>query len=140
MRRRTFIQTIGAWLGGIAAYVLSAPLVDRVRFPHPEVTRPGSRSDDEARRRLSSLFASPESAALLGAHYLRTPGERKGRDQLLADAGIDCTASVPEGPALRAAFARARRTDFKAGRVVLVDGWVLARCEVACCALLASMG
>lgn len=139
MRRRTFIQAIGAWLGGIAVYVLTGPLVDRIRFPHRGVMRPGSRSDDELRRRLSSLFDSPQSAALLGAHYIRTPGQRTGRDQLLADAGIDCMASVSEGPALRAAFARARRSDFEAGRVVLVDGWVLARCEVACCALLASM-
>jgi hypothetical protein len=137
LRRRAFIQTTGALLGGVAGYVLKTPLASRMRFPLLEGTRPGSPSDEEVRRRLSSLFASPQSAALLGAHFLRTQGQRTGRDQLLADTGINCTASVAERAALRAAFAEARRTDFEAGRVVLVDGWVLARCEVACCALLA---
>jgi hypothetical protein len=138
LRRRAFIQTIGAWLTGVAMFVLTASLASRMRFPLPEGTRPGSPSDDEVRRRLSSLFANPRSAALLGAHFLRTQGQRTGRDQLLADTGIDCTAPVAERGALRAAFAEARRTDFEAGRVVLVDGWVLARCEVACCTLLAA--
>jgi hypothetical protein len=129
---------MGAWLTGVGMFVLTASFPNRMGFPFPEGTRPRSLSDDEVRRRLSSLFASPRSAALLGAHYLRTQGQRTDRDQLLADTGIPCTAPTAERGALRAAFAEARRTDFEAGRVVLVDGWVLARCEVACCALLAA--
>lgn len=140
MRRRAFLQTIGSWLGGVGLYVLTAPLPSRMRLPLQEGIRPASPPDDELRRRLSSLFASPQSAALLGAAFLRTQGQRTARDQLLADTGINCTAAVVEPGALRTAFAEARRTDFEAGRVVLVEGWVLARCEVACCALLASMG
>lgn len=129
---------MGAWLTGVGMFVLTASLASRIGFPLPDGTRPGSPSDDEVRRRLSGLFANPRGAALLGAHFLRTQGQRTGRNQLLADTRIDCTAPVAKPGALRAAFAEARRTDFEAGRVVLVDGWVLARCEVACCALLAA--
>jgi hypothetical protein len=129
---------MGAWLTGVALFVLTASVPSRIRFPLQAGARPGFPSDDEVRRRLSSLFADPRGAALLGAHYLRTQGQRTGRNHLLRDTGIDCTAPVAERGVLRAAFAKARQTDFEAGRVVLVDGWVLARCEVACCALLAA--
>jgi hypothetical protein len=88
------------------------------------------------RKKVASLFPAPSSAARVGELFLRAQADPPAPKALLVATGIDFV-NVSGRVRLRAAFAAARRHDFAAGHVIEVDGWVLARSEAACCALLA---
>jgi hypothetical protein len=91
---------------------------------------PGLRWLHSSDRLLDSLGARFPNLAALGAVYLHTPGSigvlhpSWSVDALLADESL---------------AERARR-DFRAGRLVVVDGWVLSESEVHLCAALHSRG
>ena len=87
----------------------------------------------EAECMLSALFTNRRSAAIVGQVYLQQHPEEANVETLLA--GIDA-AHLP--PAERAPLTDRRiRADFAAGRVVTIDGWILARTEARLCALAA---
>jgi hypothetical protein len=145
MKRRAVVRVIAGCAAGAAAWLAAAQLHSAgstVRGAATGVrgaaggTPAGRLSERGLRRRLAALFTSPRSAVHVGERYLQAfPAQTMAH--LFADAGIDC--STPRVPAhsIYRAFAESRRRDFAGGRVVVVDGWVLARCEAACCALLA---
>lgn len=130
MKRRSFL-TLLAWMGGLG------------------LLRPG-RAVDELRKtaeeplgmRLADLLTDQRSAAAVGRAYLRSaPHERN--PHLLVQA---IAASRPElrrnlaasdVPRLRAWLSQALREDFEQGRLVEVDGWILAETEARLCALAA---
>ncbi len=84
---------------------------------------------------LASLVRDPRAAAPIAAAYLRQVPDAAGRLGALRDrlAGLD-----PAGA--RAWLAAARRDDFAAGEVLVLDGWVLARAEAELLALAATAG
>jgi hypothetical protein len=71
--------------------------------------------------RIARLFSDRESARRIGAAYVAAYPAEGSRSHLLACRRIDV----------------ARRADFGAGRVVRVNGWVLAETEARACALVA---
>ena len=90
---------------------------------------------------LASLVRDPRAAAPVATAYLRRvpdAAERLGalRDRLagLGDRGGG------DGSDARAWLAAARRDDFAAGEVLVLDGWVLARAEAELLALVATAG
>jgi hypothetical protein len=92
--------------------------------------------------RLTALFAHPGSAAIVGQAYLRTASAETDERRLVA---LVCEA-LPGGRAgaalsttrqLHDHVRDAQRRDFAQGRVVRVDGWILARTEARLCALAA---
>lgn len=85
--------------------------------------------------RLVALFTDREDARAVGRAFLATHPAEADRARLLAAlAGLE-QIQTPTG--LRQAFAGFRERDFQAGDIVIVDGWVLARCEARLCALVA---
>jgi hypothetical protein len=92
----------------------------------PEPCGAGDRGDG-----LADLFSTLPSARAIGAAYLRSCVDDAPGPATLA-------AELPAGEtvaALREAVAERVRNDFANGRVVTVDGWLLARTEVRLCAL-----
>lgn len=83
---------------------------------------------------LASLFRHPRAAARLGEHCLRAPSLARAPAALLADLGA---AVQPNGQICAERFERQRQQDFATGRIAVVGGWVMARCEVSACMLLA---
>ena len=83
--------------------------------------------------RLSELFADPILLRALGQRckqYLTTD-----IDSLLQIAGLlDTEAATAE---LVEHFAAKRADDFRHGRLITVDGWLMAKAECALCALVA---
>jgi hypothetical protein len=89
--------------------------------------------------RIARLFSDRESARRIGVAYLAAyPGEAS-RSHLIERLGAVDRAGggSPSGDELRRRIDEARRADFAAGRIVRVDGWVLAETEARCCALVA---
>jgi hypothetical protein len=90
---------------------------------------------------LLRVFRSLDQPAVVGREYLAlAPGEADARDLTALIA-----ARLPGGHRalardtgrLRATVDRCVRADFAAGRVVTVDGWILAATEARLCALAA---
>jgi hypothetical protein len=91
---------------------------------------PGARAEAP----LELLFADPGAARRLGRRVLQaTPACRTAAAGLARELA---TAGGSVG-SLRAELARRVRSDFAHDRVMLVDGWVLARSEALACAALA---
>jgi hypothetical protein len=82
--------------------------------------------------RLRGLFAAPESAAAIGAAYLRAAPEEARAENLAAllFPGGDLTIlrTLPDAT-LRRRLGASHRDDFAAGRTAAVDGWILSRSE-----------
>jgi len=81
---------------------------------------------------LRDLFRDPEMVAALGSRCAADlPADHDALATLAGVAGTDGIRSRLEG------FSEQRRADFRDGRIVTVDGWVMARSEAALCALIA---
>jgi hypothetical protein len=95
---------------------------------------PLAASDPDARllARLATFFAVPDSAAALGAAYLRQAPEEAQAASLVARLfpGVASAALErwPDG-ALRSALAGRLSEDFAQSRTVVLEGWVLSRSE-----------
>jgi hypothetical protein len=89
-----------------------------------------------ARDTLALLVPDPGAAAGIAAAYLRRVPDAPARLGALRDrlAGLDHPGDA------RAWLAAARRDDFAAGEVLVLDGWVLARAEAELLALAAALG
>lgn len=136
MNRSRFIRTVCAAgsLITIAPWLLSASATGA---PPGVARRARHLSHHVLRSRVAGLFGSPASAARIGAEYLRQYPDCAEWPRLMADAGIDIESALLNRRERAAAFAEARGRDFLAGHTVVLDGWVLARSEVACCGILA---
>ena len=89
-----------------------------------------------ARDALALLVPDPGAGAGIAAAYLRRVPDAPTRLGALRDrlAGLDHPGDA------RAWLAAARRDDFAAGEVLVLDGWVLARAEAELLALAATVG
>ena len=85
------------------------------------------------KRRLRAVFRSPEDAGAVGAAYLAQHPEGLAGALELA-AFLEKT--HPGRPAaLCQALERRRERDFRADRIVVLDGWIFATTEAQACAL-----
>lgn len=90
--------------------------------------------------RLAGVLGDRQSAAAVGRAYLAVvPAEA---DEMLLTSRIAAAAGVPTfdrtgGDELRGLLLEAARNDYDAGRLVRVDGWLLAETECRLCALAA---
>lgn len=124
MTRRNFILSLAAsWLctfGRFAAATVDLP------------TRHMSEAE-RLKRAVEALFADPDAARQVGAEYLAGfPDVACGALERISLA-VSGSARV----SLRSWLNRQKQTDFASGRSVIIDGWVLARCEADLCAVLA---
>jgi hypothetical protein len=89
-----------------------------------------------ARDALAVLVPDPGAGAGVAAAYLRRVPDAPARLRALRDrlAGLGTPGDA------RAWLAAARRDDFAAGEVLVLDGWVLARAEAELLALAAALG
>ena len=88
--------------------------------------------------RLLQLFRSPVSAAVIGRAYLQESPQDADEPRLLR---LLCPPGRPWRTAntrqLRVLIAQQQVEDFKQGRLVRVDGWMLSETETRLCALAA---
>ena len=92
-------------------------------------------ASDIAARRIAGLFHDTASAAAVGRRYLaRFPHERDS-GFLLRSVLAGQTPATDDG--LRFHLARRRQRDFEAGRVVVLEGWLLSLTESRLFALVA---
>ena len=88
--------------------------------------------------RLLQLFRSPGSAAAIGRAYLQKSPQEADEPRLLR---LICPPGRPWRTAntrqLRVLIAQQQAEDFKQGRLVRVDGWMLSETETRLCALAA---
>jgi len=117
--RRRFLAAAGA---GIAAAVLPAAW-----------TSPAA-----AGALLRDAFADPQAAARIGRAYLADRPADEALGGFLDRLARRVRDAAPlDPPAVRAWLGAEVRADFAAGRLVLVDGWLLAPSEAAAMALVA---
>ena len=90
---------------------------------------------------LALALRDPEGARWIGTRYMeRFPEEAdvETLEERIADVAqldaVRCPATAS------AALAAAAREDFRAGRTVQIDGWVMGRTELRLCALMACLG
>lgn len=112
MRRRTFLGALAAATAGV---FLTSPLAAAVSQA-PRGPRLGSPTDA---RRIAQVF-------------LRHHPDQAPRPVLAA--GLGCSGDAA-WETLCDALAEARRADFRAGRTLVVDGWLIAEAEARLCAL-----
>ncbi|MDB5409507.1 MAG: hypothetical protein JWL84_4419 [Rhodospirillales bacterium] len=116
--RRSLLFAVAGW--GLSPVTALARL--------PRVVDPDAR----LLARLVAFFGEPESAAVLGAAYLRqAPGEATP-ESLVAGLFPGVTSSALErwsDAALRSALAQRLAEDFAQSRTVILRGWVLSRSE-----------
>jgi hypothetical protein len=120
----------------LAAIGAVGALVPGLRWAQGFCVRP-----DPAVERLVGLFKHPDSARAIGAAYLALHPEEENADTLvrLISYAPEDPIAIPEAsaPALRAWLRRRQAHDFANGRVVKLDGWLLAATDVRLCALTA---
>jgi hypothetical protein len=92
------------------------------------------RGEDDAADRLVRLLPHRDSAILVGLAYLAEVPVQADRSALVR--GILRDDSIVDSDATLAAnVSRQITADFAAGRLAIVDGWVLAETEARLCAL-----
>lgn len=89
------------------------------------------------RARDARALAEPELLGMLGADRVRELGERYRRMVPKERSAAALRAAILDGARgeARPSVAQQVRDDFAAGRIVLVDGWVLSATEARQCAL-----
>ena len=132
--RRRFLAGAGGAVLGLAA----SPLL---------VSLSGCGPSDALAAALAGFYADRESARTVGVAFLeRFPDEDDLANLVrqLARSAVEeerWAALAGSDPAALPELLRARhRADFGAGRVVLLNGWVLSQTEVRLCALAAKRG
>lgn len=122
MRRRSFIGLAAA--GTVAAAVPSAVWA----------SAPKSNALLSAEPDLLHVIRNPETIHRIGTLYRRAhPSEDDAN--ALRGLIVGRSAETYRGAGLRAAIEGKVRDDFRSGRTVRLDGWVLARTEARHCAL-----
>jgi hypothetical protein len=102
----------------------------------------GKKRRESLAMKMTSLFGTQSSAAMIGREYLRlVPGE--GEVELLVKLICASRADLQEelvkadSKELRRALSAQQCQDFEDGRIVNIQGWLLAETEVRLCALVA---
>lgn len=97
-------------------------------------TRDPSSAGARRKKALMKMFRDPAAASVIGGHYLRNwPGEANTtwlEFALFGDAELNGVEAV------RAHLASRRKHEFLNDEVVVLEGWILARCEARACALI----
>jgi len=131
--RRRFLASAG----GAALGVAVSPLLGLAGCA-PSSTLTGA---------LADFYADRRSAGVVGAAFLaRFPDEddvtRLVRQLAGSTAAVErWEATARSDPAdLHRVLRERHRTDFEAGRVALLNGWILSQTEVRLCALVAKLG
>jgi hypothetical protein len=96
----------------------------------------GRETGSDLTSQLNALFSAPSDAIALGRRYLALHPAMAARERLMRNLGVASDGSRLKAPLLEI-VSRARDTDFRDGNMVVLDGWILARSEIAVCALLA---
>lgn len=124
MLRRNFLLTFGQM--ALVAGLTSA-----------EFTLPARGGEVAGAGVLQALFRNIEDAAELGRRYLRDFPHEANKERLLSTLSVALGASLLscDRMVLRCAIRDLRARDFTDGDVVIVDGWILSRCEARLCAL-----
>ena len=98
-------------------------------------SRPGDPVAEEAKVALAGIPADPKAARTIGSAYLAAePGEADEAALVAGLFGEDGLGEAAPGD-LSERLRSLVRTDFAAGRTVVLGGWVLARSEARMCAL-----
>lgn len=103
------------------------------------LARKRSLTDAATRAALSDVFSDPESAAIVGAEYLRTRPQE--RDERFLSGALGLTdgwlGGVHPGDlaSLRREVLHRHRLDFQNGATVDFHGWILSATELRLCAL-----
>ena len=124
MKRRKFITSV------ITA-CLCLPVVHRGASAN--VSQRRQINDKRLRQLVEQLFKDTASARAVGLGYLAMHPETA------ADAVNRVHDFLVPACDDRECLTRQRREDFTCGRTVIIDGWVLARCEADLCAALVSL-
>ncbi len=127
LTRRSFLRLVG---------LLGAALVARQLTPLGALGRAIGR--DSLASRLVRLFRSPASASLIGEAYLQHALHEADERRLL---GLVCPTGrrwhTADPPRLRRMLGEQQADDFRHGRIVQVQGWILSATEARLCALAA---
>lgn len=115
MRRRTFLRGASA----AAAWAAIAPAFSTATYSKSPASPFMPLAADGARR--------------IGEHFLAHHPDQCSRPALVA--GLGCSPDAGWRDACQA-FGPARQADFRAGRTLTVDGWLVAEAEGRLCALL----
>jgi hypothetical protein len=92
-------------------------------------------SDSRFGASFAMLFSDPQGAREIGRRYLALFPEAADLQDFKNSLLPEDEGNSPDR--IRARLAELRRSDFAAGRTIVLDGWILARSEVQACALLA---
>lgn len=134
--RRRFLLLAGG-VGAAAATGLGWRVVEIVRpDPVPESVR-------HLATKIEELFSSPEHVRLVGDSYLRTLAPRPSAGELareLVGGSLPSSESLRDLERLREMMQSAVRKDLDAGRLVPVEGWLLAQSEAQLCGLVSLAG
>ena len=130
MTRRRFLQF---------SFFLGAMVPTRTR--DLVVAMDFDRMTDPLSTKLADFFYDKESAKAVGLEYLRTvpmEGNTGKLTQLICSSHHEELARAGRTK-LKGILLRQQREDFKAGRIVCVQGWILSETEARLCALTALM-
>ena len=87
----------------------------------------------EFKRFAATIVRDLDGARALGKRYLQSNGQvEREIGELIHFTGLPIGATDQER---RVAFARRVTEDYREGRTVSIDGWIVARCEACLCAL-----
>jgi hypothetical protein len=132
MTRRDYLKSAAAALLGLFGQRAGAGAAISMHLRSAE--------DRVLKRRLEQLFSDTDSAKAVGSQYLFTfPGSAGGaldRVRALAASSRFHGANVSLGERIVSQC----REDFASGESVIINGWVIARCEADLCAALVCLG
>ncbi len=94
-------------------------------------------SDASIEAMVGNLFSDVTDAQVIGRCYLSLYPEKANRSVLLAELKMTYPLLTGHRIRLKEVLYQRRQQQFLEGDTVIVDGWVLARCEAQLCALLA---
>ena len=128
MTRRGYLKSVAAALAALFARNAGAHIVGPAYRCSVE--------DGSLTQKIEQLFSDTDSARVVGLRYLaESPGSAYGaldRVRELADASYRHGAKA----SFEEQLVRQRRDDFASCKSVIIDGWVMARCEADLCAAL----
>jgi hypothetical protein len=90
---------------------------------------------EPAAERLAALLRHRDSAQRVGREYLKARPQEACAAKLVTELTRDLKLPTISDPDLRAHFNKRSKADFRARRVVKLDGWILSETEARLCAL-----
>jgi hypothetical protein len=93
--------------------------------------------DESIEAVVGNLFSDVTDAQVIGRRYLTLYPEKANRGVLLAELKMTYPLLAGHWTQLKKALYQRRQQQFLESDTVIIDGWILARCEAQLCALLA---